>query len=107
MDLPRIRELRRRIQRLRPGIANIKPRELVALAEAVGRSPRKGGKEPTYVMDGRPPLQIPQHGSSKRSSVAKYTAKNILDHLEEDLDYLESEFKSGGGSGTPRRGRHE
>lgn len=35
-------------------------------------------------MKPRPPLTIPQN-----SRIGKYTVEAILDHLEEDLDYLE------------------
>jgi hypothetical protein len=63
---------------------SVGPRELASLARAIGRSPDKRGKEPTFVMRPRPPLTIPHH---KR--ISKYTVASILDQLEEDLDYIE------------------
>jgi len=82
-----IRRLRRRIDRLRLQAASVRPRQLKALALSVGRWQRKGGKHPTFVKDGRPPLTIPDHRKMK-----EYTVGNILDMLEEDL-YYEEEMK--------------
>ena len=80
----RIRRLRRRIQKLRLGRAQVKPTQLVSLALSIGRTPDKRGKEPTFVMNPLPPLSIPQHGQ-----LSKYTVDDILDDLERDVDYLE------------------
>ena len=80
----RIRRLRRRIQKLRLGKAQVKPRQLVTLAIAIGRVPDKRGKEPTYVLPPLPPLSIPHHGK-----ISKHTVDSILGDLERDLDYLE------------------
>ena len=96
MDQPRIEALRDRLMGLRGRLANIKPREAVSLAEAIGRVRRKGGKEPTYVMHGRPPCRIPSHGSGHQGSLVKWTAKSILDLLEEDLDWLQAELDEAG-----------
>ncbi len=65
-------------------MGSAKSRELASLAQSIGRSRHKRGKEPTFVMNGRPPLTIPHH-----RRISKYTVANILDQLEEDLDYLE------------------
>lgn len=51
----------------------------------MGRWPHKRGKEPTFVKEGRPPLTIPNHPGA----MSPITVDNILDMLEEDLDYEE------------------
>ena len=82
--MSRIRRLRHRIQKLRLGKAQVKPRQLVSLATAIGRVLDKRGKEPTYVLRPLPPLSIPHHGK-----ISKHTVDSMLDDLERDLDYLE------------------
>jgi hypothetical protein len=84
MDYARVRRLRKRIDKLRPQAAGVRPRQLNTLAISVGRHQRKGGKHPTFVKDGRPPLTIPAHREMKEGTV-----NNILDMLEEDLQYEE------------------
>jgi hypothetical protein len=86
---PRVRRLRRRIQKLRLQRAQVKPQQLVSLALAMGRVPHKRGKEPTFVMSRLPPLSIPHH-----DRLNKHTVDNILDDLERDLDYLEEVEKN-------------
>lgn len=85
MNPKRIRKLRRRIQQLRLGKANVADRELRSLARSVGRVPVKRGKHPTYEKEGRPPLPIPGHSRQ----MSPITVENVLDMLEEDLDYEE------------------
>jgi hypothetical protein len=85
MNPPRIRRLRHRIERLRLRKANVESKELRRLARSVGRWPHKRGKEPTFVKEGRPPLTIPNHPGA----MSPITVDNILDMLEEDLDYEE------------------
>lgn len=85
MNLRRIRSLRRRIQRLRLRRANVSSKRLVTLAQAIGRVRVKRGKHPTFEKEGRPPLPIPSHSRM----MSPITVDNILDMLEEDLDYEE------------------
>lgn len=87
MDDRTILRLRKQIDKLRLKAAGVRPRQLKALAVSVGRRQRKGGKHPTFVKDGRPPLTIPDHRKMR-----EYTVGNILDMLEEDL-YYEEEMK--------------
>ena len=84
MNLTRLRRIRLRLEELRSRTANIKSRELVALAESLGRRPSKRGKEPTYVSDHFPslrPISIPSHSGTMK----RFTASNILNMLEEDI----------------------
>ena len=87
MSSQRITRLRRRIAQLRLRKANVGAQELRRLALSIGRRPGKRGKEPTFVMKPRPPLTIPHHGKMRK--INKNTVGDILDQLEEDLDYLE------------------
>jgi hypothetical protein len=65
--------------------ANVESRELRSIARSAGRRPHKRGKEPTFVKEGRPPLTIPNHPGA----MSPITVDNVLDMLEEDLDYEE------------------
>ncbi len=87
MTLRRVAQLRMRIAELRRA-RDVKSRDIVRLAQAVGRKPdNKRGKEPTYVhpeLRNRRPLSIPNH-----PTLAPGTKNNILDDLEGDLDAYE------------------
>jgi len=87
MTLRRIAQLRALIAELRRA-RDVKSRDVVRLARAVGRKPdTKRGKEPTYVhpeLANRRPLSIPNH-----PTLAPGTKNNILDDLEGDLDAYE------------------
>lgn len=85
VDARQIRRLRRRIERLHLHKANVRHRQLASIALSVGRQLRKGGKEPTFAKHGRPPLTIPNHPGP----MSPITVDDILDRLEEDLDYEE------------------
>lgn len=85
MRVKRIRNLRRRIQQYRLGKANVGDRQLRSLARSVGRVPVKRGKHPTFEKEGRPPLPIPSHSRQ----MSPITVDDILDMLEDDLDYEE------------------
>ena len=74
---------RQKIQLLRRRLANVKRRELVNLAESVGRRFTGRGDEPTYEKVGRKPLTIPGHEGTMKS---KWVTKNILNLLEEDIE---------------------
>jgi hypothetical protein len=59
------------------------------LARALGRVPSKRGKHQTWVnqiFDDLRPLSIPRHGSK---DLNKYTANDILDKLELDIEKFE------------------
>ena len=86
------REKLDKIRKLVEGLRNkggIGYSELESLARALGRVPSKRGKHQTWVnqtFDDLRPLSIPRHGSK---DLNKYTANNILDQLELDLDKFE------------------
>lgn len=90
MNLTKIRKAREKLTTLRGRKANIKSRELISFAKSIGREFSPRGKEPTYVSTLLPysmPFSIPNHGGRP---LAKYTAGNILDSIERDLDELEA-----------------
>jgi hypothetical protein len=84
MSPKRLEELRERIRALSEQ-AQVPSRDLENLAEAIGRRLRKGGKHPTYIMRGRPPLPISHHSAP----IKRFTKNNILLVLEGDLDAYE------------------
>lgn len=80
-------KVRRDIERLRRK-GGVKGRELEAIAKALGKERDPRGKEPTWVnkeWSEQRPLSIPSHPRD----LNKYTAKAILDRLEQDLDEME------------------
>jgi hypothetical protein len=89
MDSKKLNTLKRRHVALRNG-ADIARRALVSLAKSLGRKPSPRGKEPTYVSEffALRPLSIPSHRIIK-----EYTAKSILDQLEEDIFQWEEDLK--------------
>jgi hypothetical protein len=88
MDEVKLKRLKRKLEGMRQRVANLRSRELIGLAEALGRTRSNRGKEPTYVSSLLPnskPISIPDHPGS----LNKYTAGNILDSLEQDIFNLE------------------
>jgi hypothetical protein len=88
MDREKLDKIRRRIEELRKR-GGIGYSELESLARALGRVPSKRGKHQTWVnqtFDDLRPLSIPRHGSK---DLNKYTANDILDQLELDIDKFE------------------
>jgi hypothetical protein len=86
----RLVRLRREIAALRSR-SGIKPRELERLATRCGRRRHPRGKEPAWVMPGRHPLTIPHHSRELK----RFTARSILDVLEEDLELIEANATAG------------
>lgn len=81
-----IEKRREEIEALRR-TGGIKRRTLERLARKIGRVRHSRGKEPNWVSTVLPdarPLSIPAHNTLNR-----YTAQNILDALESDLDAIE------------------
>ena len=88
MDREKLDKLRKRVQELREK-GGIGYSELESLARALGRVPSKRGKHQTWVnqtFDDLRPLSIPRHGSK---DLNKFTANDILDKLELDIEKLE------------------
>lgn len=84
----------KKLKKLRKKIADIRRRggisagELERIAQKLGRKRHKRGKEPNWVssilLDSFP-ISIPSHGDD----LNKFTARGILDQLEQDVDAIE------------------
>lgn len=88
MNREKLDKLRKLVEGLR-NKGGIGYSELESLARALGRVPSKRGKHQTWVnqtFDDLRPLSIPHHGSK---DLNKYTAKDILDQLELDIEKFE------------------
>ncbi len=84
MNKPKLRKLKKQLERMRNRSASIRSEELASFAGQVGRVMDPRGKEPTYVSEALPnsrPLSIPAHSGTMK----RYTAESILDALEQDL----------------------
>ena len=91
MDRKKLLKLSRKLDGFRKR-GGIKAKKLEGLAKAVGRKEHKRGKEPTWVsavLPNRVPISIPSHGSK---DLNRFTARKILDELEEDIDQLEKQL---------------
>ena len=88
MDRKKLRVLRQKIEELRRR-GGVSSSEVVSIAEALGRTRFKRGKEPTWIKPGRRPLSIPN-----RRDLAIGTKHNILDVLEEDINDYEEKLTS-------------
>src|SRR5437867_4284922 len=92
MDKKKISNLRRELKQLRAGKYNLKTKKLTRFAGKIGRKPdTTRGKEPTYVSESFPelnPLSIPGH-----KAVNPFTADNIMDTFEADLDKWEDRLE--------------
>lgn len=101
MNQKKIDKLRREIESLRRK-GGVKGRELRSIAQAVGRKLGSRGKEPTWVSKQFPsrPLSIPGHPGD----LSKYTAGDILDELEQDLDEIEIRMEDEQGDEPDGRG---
>jgi hypothetical protein len=87
MNRKKLKKLRQQIDSLRR-CGGVKTRELEELAKALGRRRHKRGSEPAWVSEvlaDSYPISIPSH----TADLNKFTARNILNQLESDLDKLE------------------
>lgn len=87
MNKNKITKLRRKLQSMFDGAANVKLDALRQIAKQIGRERADQGKEPTYksvYLHNSKPLSIPGH-----TKLNKITVRNILDILSQDLDALE------------------
>lgn len=89
---------RRRLVRLREDIGKLRRRggihatELQALAKRIGRVPHSRGKEPTWVNPSLPearPVSMPNHPGD----LNRFTAREILNQLEADVDRFEARLE--------------
>jgi hypothetical protein len=93
MDSKKLQKIRDTMGQLRQR-RGIKSGELESLARMLGRVLGNRGKEPTWVsvnFPGLRPLSIPRHG---KKELNRFTASNILDQLEYDLDKFEENVKN-------------
>lgn len=83
----------------------IKARELIQVARKLGRKPVNRGSEPTYEFDvayvWARALTIPFHGTK---NLPIGTARNILNHLEADLEQLKLECTRENANGADQNG---
>ena len=79
--------------RMRSQIANLKTKDLVALAVSLGRTRRPGSGHPMYVSPLSSPgvrsVAIPDHPTKP---VKKYTASSIMNDLESDVEAWETKM---------------
>jgi hypothetical protein len=90
MDLRKLNNLRRKHASLRSSGGDISGRELIRLANSLGRRRKKKQTgEPMYVSDVFPlrPIPIPDH-----SRISPKTAVKILTWLEEDFFYWDEKL---------------
>ena len=93
MNPKKLKRLRRKLGDLRRSIANMPSRKLENFAKSLERHRAKSGSEPNWVSDILPdskPISIPHHSRALK----KYTANNILDQLEKDLNDFEAMFSN-------------
>lgn len=91
MNAKRLQKIRLEIASLRRK-GGVKSRELQSVAKSLGRSLHLRGKEPAWVSDVLPnafPISIPNHPGD----LNKYTARSILEQLENDAEALELELE--------------
>ena len=87
MNKKKIAKLRRELQSMYDGAANVKLDALKGIAKRIGRVKSDQGNEPTYIsiyLPSSKPLSIPGH-----TKLNKFTVRNIIDILSQDLDAIE------------------
>ncbi|MBF0551070.1 MAG: hypothetical protein HQK60_11095 [Deltaproteobacteria bacterium] len=88
MDKQKLHKITKKLAALRSKPNNIRSIELQRLAKSLGRRLFDRGHEPNYLSDllpSRRPISIPNHPGP----MARFTAENILDQLEQDIFDLE------------------
>jgi hypothetical protein len=87
MSRNKIAKLRRELQSMYAGAANVKLDALRSIAKKCGREKADQGNEPTYINMYLPksnPLSIPGH-----TKLNRITVRSIIDALTADLDAIE------------------
>lgn len=88
MNKKKLKKAKQTLAALRARPNNIRSTELQRLAKSLGRRLFDRGHEPNYLSDLLPksrPISIPNHPGA----MARFTAENILDQLEQDIFDLE------------------
>lgn len=91
MDKKKLKKIIEKIRSLRAGSANVHRRELISVAQKMGRKEFNRGKEPTFISTVFPelrPITIPSHPGSMPIG----TVKNILIQFEDDVFRWQQEF---------------
>jgi len=86
MNKKKLNRLKKKLEDLRAGKANLKREQLLSFAKSIEREESKRGKEGTYISTillNRNPISIP-----KNRKFNKYTVGSILDEFEKDLFVL-------------------
>jgi hypothetical protein len=105
MSPKKLKKLRKKIAELRRR-GGISAGELEAIAQKLGRKRHKRGKEPTWVSEillDSFPISIPSHGSD----LNRFTARAILDQLEQDVDAIEDFYATQSQSGANKENEDE
>jgi hypothetical protein len=92
MNKKKLKKIKLALAALRGKPNNIRSIDLQRVAKSLGRRLRDRGHEPNYISDLLPksrPISIPNHPGT----MARFTAGNILDQLEQDIFDLEESLK--------------
>lgn len=95
MDRKKLIKIEKQLKEMYASPNNLKPKDLISIANKLGRKLSNRGKEPTYTRDFdpelSPPLSIPNHPGNLKPN----TARSIVDALLSDVDdwrfYLQEE----------------
>jgi hypothetical protein len=92
MSPKKLKKVRKKIEELRRR-GGVSTGEIEAIAQKLGRNRHKRGKEPcwisTILLDSTP-ISIPSHCTD----LNRFTARTILDRLEQDVDDIEAFLSS-------------
>jgi len=92
MDKKKLGKIKKKTAALRSRSNNIRSIDLIKLAKSLGRKIANRGHEPNYISVFLPrnrPISIPNHPGA----MARFTAENILDQLEQDIFYIEESIE--------------
>jgi len=92
VDKKKLEKIKKKIAALRLRSNNIRSIELIKLAKSLGRKIVNRGHEPNYISVFLPrsrPISIPNH----HGAMARFTAENILDQLEQDIFDIEESIE--------------
>jgi hypothetical protein len=85
----KLRKIRAELENIQASPKGVKFKELISIAEKLGRSKSNRGKEPTYVRKDAPelspPLSIPKHPGDMKAG----TVLSIVETLLSDVDEWE------------------
>lgn len=96
MNRKKLTEIRRELKEIYKSPHNRKYRDLVSIAEQLGRKEKNRGKEPTFERDDNPilcpPLTIPKHSGDMRPKTVRSVAGQLLNDVDVwDIFLMETE----------------